>query len=249
MTPFHLNNKTILVTGASSGIGQQVAISISNMGGNLVCIGRDIEKLKQTMKYLKKGQHQIKVCDLTEEEQVKNIVEQLPLLDGIVNCAGTLKTFPIKFLNKDKIKETFSINYEAQVLLTSEITKKRKLKNCASIVFLSSISANHPYIGGSMYSGSKAAIEAFSKTLAIEFCHQGIRSNCLSPAMVKTPMYDEAEKNVSKEKFLEHVKKYPLGVGTADDVANAAVFLLSDASRWISGININLDGGFLLGAF
>ncbi len=246
MTPFHLLNKMILVTGASSGIGKQIAISISEMGGNVVCVGRNKERLDETLGNLKEGNHIAEVCDLTNPEVVISLVNRLPMLDGIVNCAGLVKPFPIKFLSKQKIDETFSINYEAQVLFIAEITKQRKLNKGASLVFLSSISAQHPHKGGAMYAGSKAALEAFSKTLALEFYPQGIRSNCLSPAMVRTPMYDHAEKGASKETLDEHVNKYPLGVGTTEDVANAAVFLLSDASKWITGINLTLDGGFLL---
>ena len=119
--------------------------------------------------------------------------------------------------------------------------------NNASIVFISSISAAHPHKGGALYSGSKAAIESFSKVVALEFYPLSIRSNCIAPAMVKTPMYDYAEKGASKETLDEHVKKYPLGVGTVEDVGNAAIFLLSDASKWITGTTITLDGGFLLG--
>jgi NAD(P)-dependent dehydrogenase (short-subunit alcohol dehydrogenase family) len=247
MTPFHLHNKLILVTGASSGIGQQIAISITEMGGKVICVGRDANRLNHTLDLLKSENNSAMVCDLTDSTQVSEMVDRLPILDGIVNCAGMVKPFPIKFLSKQKIDETFSINYEAQVLFMTEITKQRQLNKGASLVFLSSISAQHPHKGGAMYAGSKAALEAFSKTLALEFYPQGIRSNCLSPAMVKTPMYDHAEKGASKETLDEHVNKYPLGVGTTEDVANAAIFLLSDASKWITGINITLDGGFLLG--
>jgi NAD(P)-dependent dehydrogenase (short-subunit alcohol dehydrogenase family) len=124
--------------------------------------------------------------------------------------------------------------------------KNKKLNKNASLVFLSSISGQHPHKGGTLYAGSKAAIESFAKVLSLELYPQGIRANCISPAMVKTPMFDQAADEMSKEEMEKHIGKYPLGVGLPEDVANAAIFLLSPAARWITGINITLDGGFLL---
>lgn len=247
MTPFHLHNKTILVTGASSGIGQQIAKSICEMGGNVVITGRNNERLQETFSNLNGNNNVFFVADLLNQNELIALVSQLPLLDGIVHCAGLVKPFPIKFLSEEKIQETFLTNYNIQVLLMAQITRQKKLNKNASIVFLSSISASHPHKGGTLYAGSKAAIEAFSKVVALEFYPQGIRSNCIAPAMVKTPMYEYAEKGASKETLDEHVSRYPLGVGMPIDVGNTAVFLLSDASKWITGITITLDGGFLLG--
>ena len=249
MTQFHLYNKTILITGASSGIGKQIAISASEMGANLIITGRDKQRLQDTFDQLKKGNHQQFIADLLMPEDLNKLVEDLPELDGIVHCAGIVKPFPIKFISSDKIKETFDVNYNIQLLLMAQISRKKKLKKDASIVFSSSISAAHPHKGGALYSGSKAALEAFSKVIVLEFSSLKIRSNCIASAMVKTPMYEYAQKQGSKEQMDEHVNKYPLGVGLPEDVANAAIFLLSDASRWMTGQTITLDGGFLLGDF
>lgn len=247
MTPFHLHNKTILVTGASSGIGRQIALSICEMGGNVVVTGRDKKRLEETFVNLKGKNNSSIIADLLNQNDLSALVNNIPMLDGIVHCAGIVKPFPVKFLSEEKIQETFQTNYNIQVLLMAQITRQKKINKNASIVFLSSISATHPHKGGALYSASKAAIESLSKVIALEFYPQGIRSNCLAPAMVKTPMYDYAEKGASKETLDEHVNKYPLGIGSPADVANAAVFLLSDASKWITGITITLDGGFLLG--
>ena len=246
MTSFHLHKKTILITGASSGIGQQTAISISKMGGTVILTGRNLENLKHTLSKLEGNGHQLINADLLIENDRTKLIDDLPMLDGIVHSAGTVNPFPIKFIDQTKINETLNINYEIPVLLMAAIMRKKKLNTKASIVFLSSISAQHPHKGGALYASSKAAIEAFSKVVALELYPQGIRSNCISPAMVKTPMYEIAEKGMSKESMDEHVKQYPLGVGDPEDVANSIIFLLSDASRWITGINITLDGGFLL---
>ncbi|MEO6883137.1 MAG: SDR family oxidoreductase [Bacteroidia bacterium] len=247
MTPFHLFKKKIFVTGASSGIGRQIAISITEMGGSVIISGRNLERLEETKKMLKGNDNVIISADLLRENDIENLTEKIAPVDGIVNCAGVVKPFPIKFITQEKIDETFQLNYKSQVLLISQLMRKKKINKNAAIVFLSSVSAEHPHRGGSLYAGSKAAIEAFSKVCALEFYSQGIRSNCLVPAMVKTPMYDSAEKDASKETMDEHINKYPLGVGDPKDVANAAVFLLSEASRWMTGTTIILDGGFLLG--
>jgi NAD(P)-dependent dehydrogenase (short-subunit alcohol dehydrogenase family) len=133
------------------------------------------------------------------------------------------------------------------VLLMAALLKAKKIAMQASLVFLSSISGQHPHKGGAMYAGSKAALEAFVKVLALELYPQGIRANYISPGMVKTPLYDKAEQDASKEVMDAHVNQYPLGVGYPEDVANAAIYLLSSASRWMTGTNLTLDGGFLLG--
>lgn len=246
MTPFHLNNKTILVTGASSGLGRQIAITISEMGANVVLTGRNLKELETTISKLKKGSHTIFPADLLVEKEREDLIISLPQLDGVVNSAGVVKPFAIKFLNQKKIDETLNINYEAPLLLMGGISRKKKLNKNASIIFISSISGQNPYMGAALYAGSKAALEALSKVFALEHYYLGIRSNCISPAMVKTEMYDETERIMSKEILDEHIDKYPLGVGYPTDIANTVTFLLSDASRWITGINIILDGGFLL---
>ena len=249
MTPFHLTNKTILVTGASSGIGKEIAISVSKMGANVVITGRDETRLNETIDMLESGEHKIIKADLLDESQIKSMVDEMPNVDGVVHCAGIVKPFPVKFISEQVLHEIFDINYTAQVLLMTHLTRKKKLNKDCSIVFSSSIAADHPYKGGALYAGSKAALEAYSKVVALEFSHMGIRSNCIASAMVKTPMFETAENQGSKERMDEHIKKYPLGVGYPEDVANAAIYLLSPASKWMTGKTITLDGGFLLGDF
>jgi len=248
MTPFHLNSKTILVTGASSGIGKQIAISAAEMGATIILTGRNEKRLQENLSLLKGENHQFIKADILIEEDRNNLADKLPKLDGFVNCAGIVKPFPIKFITQQKIDETLNINYEAPLLLMAQILKQKRLNKNASLVFISSTAGQNPHKGGVIYSSSKASIESLSKVLALENYHMGIRSNCISPAMVKTEMYDEAEEGMSKEFMDKHIEGYPLGVGYPEDVANAAIFLLSEASRWITGTNMRLDGGYLLEA-
>ena len=245
-TPFHLHHKKILVTGASSGIGRQVAVSASEMGAQLILSGRNISELKKTQEKLSGDEHEIICCDILQQSERERLSKEISAIDGLVHCAGIVKPFPIKFLDQKKLDETLNLNYEAPVLMMSALLKEKKINSNSSLVFLSSISGQHPHKGGATYAGSKAALESFVKVLALELYANGVRANCISPAMVKTPMYDKAAADMSKEEMDKHVALYPLGVGYPDDVANAAVFLLSSASRWITGINIILDGGFLL---
>lgn len=246
-TPFHLHEKTILVTGASSGIGRQVAISVSKMGGTCVITGRNPEALAETFSQLEGKGHKQITADLVSQTDRDRLIAFLPQIDGLAHCAGNVKAFPIKFLDQKYIDEMMKLNFESPVLLMASLLKSKKINRSASLVFLSSISSQFPPKGGSMYGSSKAALESFVKTLAQEVVPQGIRANSLSPGMVRTPLYDRAEEAVSKEHMDKHMSSYPLGAGEPEDIANAAIFLLSPASKWVTGINIILDGGFLSG--
>lgn len=244
--PFYLINKTIFVTGASSGIGREIALALSNMGATLFITGRNETELKTTHTLLKGSQHQMMMADLTDEKQLEQLAAQLPKLDGVVMNAGVSDPFPIKYLKAKKISQTFDVNFNSTVLLISLMLRNKIIKNEASIVFVSSISAFFPSKGGAMYGSSKAALENFSKVLALELSHQKIRSNCIAPGMVKTKIYDDVENVISKEAMEKHIDQYPLGVGFPDDVANTVIFLLSSAARWITGTSLVIDGGYHL---
>lgn len=247
MNPFSLENKTILVTGASSGIGAKTAEVVANLGATVILTARNEERLLDVLKKLPKGEHQIIQADLTDDEAINEIVKQVPNIDGIVHSSGIVKHYPVKFISKKQIKEIYEINYEAPVVLTSSLLKSKKVNKGASIVFMSSIACNFPNKGGALYSGTKAAINSFSKTLALEHAPQKIRSNVILAAMVKTPLFNEAERTVSKELMDKHGKQYPLGFGEPEDVANTIAFLLSSASKWITGTEIVMDGGLSAG--
>jgi len=243
MNSFDLSGKTILVTGASSGIGKQAAVTISNHGGNVIITGRNEERLQQTLSGLKKGDHKSIAADLKNPSDIDTLLEQLPELNGIVHSAGITTHLPAKFIRQQDIDEIFDINYNVPVLLTAQLLKKKKVLNNSSIVFLSSIATKYPYFGGSVYSSTKSAIEAYSRVLALELASKKIRSNCLLPSFVQTPMVEDAGKTISKDVLEKFEKMMPLGFGEPEDVANAIVFFLSDASKWITGTNLVLGGG------
>jgi NAD(P)-dependent dehydrogenase (short-subunit alcohol dehydrogenase family) len=238
MKQFSLDGKTVLVTGASSGIGRQVAISVAEAGACVVITGRNRERLDECFQSLPGLGHHLFVADLMNETDINLLVDSLDKLDGVVFSAGVSSHMPVKFVMEKHFTEIFEINFRAPVLLTSRLLKKKKINDKASFVFMSSISSTAVFYGGAMYSGSKSAIEAYSRTLALELAPKKIRSNCLKPTFVKTPMVDGAGETISKEVLKRHEEMSPLGFGEPEDVANATIFLLSDASKWITGINI-----------
>jgi predicted outer membrane repeat protein len=241
--PFQLSGKTFLITGASSGIGKETAIAISKAGGIVMITGRNLDRLQETFLALTGKGHVSIPADLTHADEINQLVEQLPALDGVVFSAGITGHLPAKFILEEDINTYFNTNYKAPVLLTGRLLKKKKLNNKASILFLSSIATKFPYYGGALYSSTKAAIELYSKVLAVELASKGIRSNCISPSFVKTPMVDSAAETISDEVMEKFRKMMPLGFGEPGDVANAVIFLLSDASRWVTGSNLVLGGG------
>jgi NAD(P)-dependent dehydrogenase (short-subunit alcohol dehydrogenase family) len=241
-----LRDKAILVTGASSGIGMQTAIIASNLGARLVISGRNREKLEDTFDQLSGEGHQLYVGDMIREADRRSLIAMLPELDGLVHCAGIVGPTPAKYIRQEDIDRLFSINYHVPVLLNAAILQKKKLLKGASVVMMSSIVTRSPYFGGALYAGTKGAIETYTRTLALELVDRKIRVNCLSPGLVNTPMITDPAKEsnpeIVDESLQRYIAKYPMGVGEADDVAKAIVFLLSDESRWISGTNIEMGG-------
>ena len=237
-----LTGKTILITGASSGIGRQAAILISRMGGSLFITGRDLEKLKESFERLEGTGHRMQAADLAEEGQMDDLVTALPTISGLVHAAGIIGPTPAKFIRQDNIDKLLRINFEVPVLLSGKVLLNKKIHSSSSIVFFSSIVTRSPYFGGALYASAKAALEAYSQTLALELLPKKIRSNVISPALVNTAILTDPAKEGNPEivddSIQRYLKKYPMGIGEPQDVANLVAFLLSDEASWISGANI-----------
>ena len=244
--PFSLENKTILVTGASSGIGKAIAIECSKMGAKVVITGRNEQRLQETYEQLEGAQPAYIVADLTKKEDIETLIKQRGSLNGLVNCAGLTITKPFKFLQEEDIQEVMTVNFNAPLLLTQLLIKKKKLQKISSIVFISSISGTKvSLIGNSIYSASKGAINGICKGLALELAPQQIRVNTVVPGMVETNIVSGGE--IAEEQLEIDRQKYPLKrYGKPEEVAYAVVYLLSGASSWVTGSNLLIDGGYTL---
>jgi NAD(P)-dependent dehydrogenase (short-subunit alcohol dehydrogenase family) len=244
MNAFDLKGKTVLVTGASSGLGRQTAITASEYGATLIITGRHAKRLGETFSALQGSGHLQILADLTIQEEIDRLVISLPVLDGVVHSTGISDLSPARFITADTIAKTFRISFDASVLLTAGILGKRRLaKGNSSIVFISSISTRYPFVGGAMYISAKAALEAYARVLALELASRGTRVNCIAPAFVRTPMLEDTAENFSREAVDKIEERQLMGLGDPVDVANTIVFYLSDASKWISATNLILGGG------
>lgn len=240
--PFTLEGKTILVTGASSGIGRGIAIACSKMGANVLVNGRNESRLKETLQLLEGEGNKIVVADLSNSAKVTEMVTELPKLDGIVHCAGIGQRVLCKQLQERDLDKMMDVNFKAPVMLQTELLKQKKINKAASIVFIASIAADSPTVGNSMYSASKGAIISYANCLSIELAPRLIRVNCISPAMVWTDLIFKG--GITEEELREDENKYPLKrYGTPEDIANLSIYLLSDASSWMTGSNIRISGG------
>ena len=246
--PFSLENKTILVTGASSGIGKEIALQVSNMGGSVILNGRNTERLKVVANQISKDSTQIVQGDLTDPSTIANMIESIPKIDGVVHAAGIMKLVPFKFINANDLNEMMNINFTSPTLLSLELIKKKKLKNSSSIVYITSI--NGSVVGSkanSMYAASKGALTGMIKGMALDLAKTKIRVNEIAPGMIETEGSMEIENIVSEDAINEDKRKYPLeSYGKPDDVAFACVYLLSNASKWVTGTKLVVDGGFTI---
>lgn len=240
--PFSLSDKTILVTGASSGIGQAIAISVSKMGAKVVINGRNIAKLENTLSQMSGESNCIIAADITKGEDVANLSDIVPQLDGIVHCAGIGHRMPAKMLTENDIVTVMRANFNSAVLLQAALLQKKKVKKDSSIVFIASKAADYPSPGNAVYSASKGALISYARCLALELAPRGIRVNCICPAMVWTDLIMQNEVTVDQLKASE--QNYPLKrYGKPEDVAYLSVYLLSNASSWMTNSCIDLTGG------
>lgn len=240
--PFSLNGKTIFVTGASSGIGRGIAVTCSKMGAKVIINGRNTSKLQETCFLMDHDNTIIVSGDLNDTPTLSSLVSALPNLDGVVHCAGIGQRIPCKDLQMENVNQVMDINFKAPVMLQAELLRQKKLNKAASIVFVASIASWSPSFGNSVYSASKGAIISYSNCLALELAPRKIRVNCISPAMVWTDLiYCDG---TDEEQLKEDEQKYPLKrYGRPDDIANLAVYMLSDASSWMTGSNVIISGG------
>lgn len=246
--PFSLEGKTILVTGASSGIGRGIAVACAKMGAKVVLSGRNEARLQETLSSMSSEEHLVLCGDLNLEDTRKEIVDKMPALNGIVHCAGISQIQMAKFMDQSSLEGVFQTNVFSPLMLNTLLLKKKKIQKNASIIFMSSISGVYrSQIGEGSYGATKAALAGFVKSLALELSAQGIRVNTIHPGIVETPLLKVSNGTFGEEELETLRQKYPLKrFGRPEDIAYCTVYLLSDASNWMTGSNILIDGGFTL---
>lgn len=243
-----LKDKKILITGASSGIGKAIAKNCLNNGASIIVIGRFIAKLKDIYKDIDTNRIDFLEIDLSDIDSILDKISNIKNLDAIVHSAGMLELRPLRAVNYDGLRECMKLNFESPVMLTNFLLKKKKINKGASIVFISSINGNRiGNVGCLSYASSKAALIGAMKVIALELAPKKIRVNSVLPAIIKTDMALKLEESVSKELINEDMKKYPLkSYGTPEDVAKMVNYLISDDSKWVTGSEFVIDGGFTL---
>lgn len=244
--PFSLQSKKILVTGASSGIGRAVAIECSRLGANVYLTGRNEEQLNATFDALSDGEHVCLKCDITNSDDLKELITSLPELSGIVHCAGLTTLLPIQYATKEKLDSVFNVNFYAPAELSRMLLRSKKITKNGSIVFISSISGVYcSSISSSVYSASKGALNGLMKGMALDLASKQIRVNAINPGVIDTGFFKAS--GITDEDLKKDTDRYPLKRhGRPEEVAYAAIYLLSDASAWTTGSNLLIDGGYTL---
>lgn len=248
--PFSLKEKTIIVTGASSGIGRQCAIDCSKMGAKVILIARNQERLEETLASLDNNDHQVYSYDLTQidgiKELVNTIVSSNGKIDGLIHAAGIEITKPIKLLESSDYEMIYRTNNLSGFELMRQLSSIKNMNKGGSIIFISSITAIIGRSGVAAYAASKGAMISATKSFALELAKRQIRVNCISPGTILTPMMQNYLNGLDDASRQKRIDGFPLGLGETTDISNACIYLLSDASRWITGQNIIIDGGYTI---
>lgn len=241
--PFSLEGKMVLITGASSGIGRATAIECSRLGATCIICGRNEVRLQETLDALEGTGHTTFIGELTDNEVLQSLVAQVPMLDGVVLCAGIGMTRPFGFCTPEKFNQVYQVNLFSPIELLRLLYRKKKLNKGCSVVAVTSIAAFNAVLGNSVYGSAKAALSRMMKYIAREFA-PNIRVNCVCPGMVMTPLTSAENSSVSTEQMEQDAQQYPMKrYGQPEEVAYGIIYLLSDAAAWVTGTDLRIDGG------
>jgi NAD(P)-dependent dehydrogenase (short-subunit alcohol dehydrogenase family) len=248
MNPLDMTGRTVMVTGASSGIGRETAILLSQLGARVILVGRNPGRLKETRQLMSEADHRLEVFDLCAETDCSNWLRELcgtaGPLSGLVHCAGVQQTMPLRSISLPDLEGVLKINLVAALNLAKAFRQKGLHAVQASLVFVASVLGLVGGVGNSVYSASKAGIIGLTRSLALELARDDIRVNSVAPGFVRTPMLNELSGQLTPEQMAAIEAAHPLGLGQPQDVANAVVFLLAPTARWITGATLVVDGGY-----
>lgn len=248
--PFSLEGKTILVTGASSGIGRQCAIDCSKMGAKVILVARNEERLAETLSQMEGEGHKSYSYDLSElggiKDLVSTVVAESGKLDGFIHAAGIEMTKPVKLLTPEDYEQVYKVNTLSGFEFVRQISSVKNINKRGSIVLMASITAVIGRGSVAAYAASKGAMVSATRTFALEFAKREIRVNCVSPGTVLTPLMQNYLDSLDEEAYKNRIDGFPLGLGETTDISNACIYLLSDASRWVTGQNLIVDGGYTM---
>lgn len=249
MLNLDLDGRRVLVTGASSGIGREVSIVLSQLGASIVLCGRDENRLQETRDAMSKGDHLLAPFDLSEGIEaipgwIQGLVSTGRPFNGVVHCAGIEATRPVRQMDTSLFDSVVRINTTVALMLAKGIFKKNCYMLPCSVVFVSSVASLKGIPGKAAYCASKGALNSMTKSLSAEVARKGIRVNTVCPGYVETKMSESLQYSIPENRFQEILHNHPLGIGKPEDVAAAVAFLISDMSRWITGSNLVIDGGY-----
>jgi len=251
LNPLDLTSRTILVTGASSGIGRGTAILLSRLGARIIGCGRDRARLDQLLTELEGSGHAVESFDLADADAIpgwlKGVAERYGPLDGLVHSAGIVQQRPLRVTRVADIASVAAMDIMASTMLLKGFRQRAvRGSNGPSAVLVSSVSALRAEPALAAYSASKGAMVSLTRCLGLELAPEGIRVNCICAGLIRTKMYDSYVAAAPPERHEAMLSRYVLGLGEPDDVAYAAAFLLSGAARWITGTALVVDGGYSL---
>lgn len=248
INPLDMTGRTVLVTGASSGLGRGIAEMLAKLGSKVILVARDKERLKSAKDTLEGTGHMAVAFDLAMVEAIPAWMRELAQahgpLHGLVHSAGLLPTKPLRMQSAMDWENALRLNVSAGAALAKGFRQKEVNAGAGSLVYMSSVMGLTGQSGQVLYSATKGALVAMVRSMAIELARENIRVNCVAPAMVAAGMTDKYRQNVLPEVFEHMVGLHPLGLGKPEDVAYATAFLLADTARWITGTTLVVDGGY-----
>jgi NAD(P)-dependent dehydrogenase (short-subunit alcohol dehydrogenase family) len=241
--------RTILITGASSGLGRAAAVALSGCGARLILSGRDEVRLEETRSALTGTGHEWAAAELTDSDHVAEFIAGLAKqhgpFHGIFHSAGAYFSLPMKVTKQRHIDNAYDASVKGAYGVAKAASQRKVLSDGGSVVFMSSVAGERGHSGLAAYGGAKAAVLGIVRALAHEVSPRRVRVNAITASTIETEMHLRTIENANMDYVAAGEARHPLGFGRPEDVSNAVIFLLSDASLWITGTSVVVDGGYL----